>query len=710
MNAKQLDALLRSYEARFGASWIAAMDAIKAELSKPEAEALLAQGRTDEALRLAASYVGRWFQDTWFPGMMVTAVREAADVSRMLKLPIVYDGTARRTIEALRENRLRLVVGFTQAQREAGYQAIQRGLLEGVNPKEVARGFRDSIGLTPRQEAAVANYRRLLTEGNTGEALTRELRDRRFDPSLRSPEPLKPEHIDRMVERYRERMLKYRAETIARTEALRALNAGQNAMYEQAVSEGTLDRDALELEWFTARDERVRASHRAMHGQRRKVGEAYVSGLGNKIRYPGDDSAPAEDTIQCRCVRVPRLKIAGWVEAPEPPRPITKAEWDEAKHPRHPSGDERGGEFAPTGITHGQAWEGTAYRGEGWTQAHAEEPGVYAGSAHGAGTYYGLEREVAERFSRPGTVRETRVRVERPYVVRSDADVTRMREEARRAASAPIDSDVTSLLDGPQGRALSRGLRTLGYDSVIVDYAQGAGGRQVVVLADISKAEWDEAKHPRHPAGTSRGGQFAGFGAFDWTSEAEKALGRRIDDTNRIRQEYDARFANPYEDYLSNVDYATGRRFMASIDEYSGTLYGDINAGLRQDALVYGSPAQNAAENITDLIQSVPPLGQDLMVYRGDTVEFGPPGTVNTIKGFTSTSMAPWVGHDFATHANVIYEIKIPAGSQVLAGFNIDEAEVLLPHGARVRTIDVREGVEIGTRTFKVFHLEYLGS
>lgn len=162
------------------------------------------------------------------------------------------------------------------------------------------------------------------------------------------------------------------------------------------------------------------------------------------------------------------------------------AKWDESQHPRHPAGDDRGGEFAPAGgsITHGSPWEGTVYRGEGRTKDKTDEPGVYAGSAHGAGTYYGLEREVAERFSRPGTVRESTVRVERPYVVRSDADVTWMRGEASRAAGSPIDSDYASLLDGPQGRALARGLRSLGYDSVIVDYRLGAGGRQLVVLAE----------------------------------------------------------------------------------------------------------------------------------------------------------------------------------------------------------------------------------
>jgi len=33
------------------------------------------------------------------------------------------------------------------------------------------------------------------------------------------------------------------------------------------------------------------------------------------------------------------------------PNKSTYANWDEAKHPRHPAGDERGGEFAPVTTT-----------------------------------------------------------------------------------------------------------------------------------------------------------------------------------------------------------------------------------------------------------------------------------------------------------------------------------------------------------------------
>ena len=60
--------------------------------------------------------------------------------------------------------------------------------------------------------------------------LERALRDRRFDATveraLRGEGKLSKDQIDRMAGRYRERMLKYRAETIARTESMTSIHAG----------------------------------------------------------------------------------------------------------------------------------------------------------------------------------------------------------------------------------------------------------------------------------------------------------------------------------------------------------------------------------------------------------------------------------------------------------------------------------------------------
>jgi hypothetical protein len=84
-----------------------------------------------------------------------------------------------------------------------------------------------------------------------------------------------------------------RAERIARTEILRASNAGSRA---GAVSTG-LD---LVKEWLSALGDRTRDSHAATNGQRRPLAEPYDVG-GYPALYPLDPSLPASESIACRC-------------------------------------------------------------------------------------------------------------------------------------------------------------------------------------------------------------------------------------------------------------------------------------------------------------------------------------------------------------------------------------------------------------------------
>jgi hypothetical protein len=210
----------------------------------------------------------------------------------------------------MQENQLRLVREFAAEQRRATSAALIRGVREGMNPIATARDFRGSIGLTEYQTKIVANYRRSL-ETLSRDALERELRDRRFDRTVTNAIdgniPLSQERIDMMVERYTEKWVKYRSEAIARTESLRAANAGSNELYRQAIDRGDLNQGDLIREWIPAKDDRVRDSHAEMAGQTRGVNEPFISGLGNELMYPGDPSSPAEDTIHCRCAVTTRF-------------------------------------------------------------------------------------------------------------------------------------------------------------------------------------------------------------------------------------------------------------------------------------------------------------------------------------------------------------------------------------------------------------------
>lgn len=142
--------------------------------------------------------------------------------------------------------------------RMAVQEVVNQAFRQGGHPRTQARAIRNFIGLTRRQIQAVENFRRLLESGNPQlmeEALGRALRDKRFDSTvmrtIQQRAKLPQKQIDTMVERYYERALKHRAETIAISETLRASHAGQQEIWRQAREQGLL-RSETKRRWIVA--------------------------------------------------------------------------------------------------------------------------------------------------------------------------------------------------------------------------------------------------------------------------------------------------------------------------------------------------------------------------------------------------------------------------------------------------------------------------
>lgn len=276
---------------------------------------LISNGRLEQALDEVVGAAGT-LGGAWTRAYVAAGEGTSSFLGRALaEISLHFDGTNYRAVQAMRGNSLRLVREFTAEQRAATRQAIEAGVARGANPIEQARAFRESIGLTRFQERAVANYRRALESGSQ-DALGRELRDRRFDRTVQGAvdgdRVLTGKQVDTMVDRYRERYVRYRSEVIGRTEAMSAANEGAMESYRQAIENGVVDADQVERTWNTAEDSRVRDSHDAMDGQTVGADEPFTSGAGNLLLYPGDPSAPPEDRIQCfipqTCVIVPGLQ------------------------------------------------------------------------------------------------------------------------------------------------------------------------------------------------------------------------------------------------------------------------------------------------------------------------------------------------------------------------------------------------------------------
>lgn len=217
----------------------------------------------------------------------------------------------------LREQSSSLVTRIQEDTRVNVMNILQRNLEAGNNPRTTALdivgrlgadGKRQGgiVGLDQRQELWVTNARRDLTNLDAN-YFKRLRRDKRFDSIVRKAiadgKPLDKDTIDRLISRYKDSLLQLRGENIGRTETIQALNRSQHEAIRQGVEAGAMSASAVQREWDTAGDTRVRHSHAEMDGQSVGLDEPFTTPRGEKLMFPGDTSlgASAGEVINCRC-------------------------------------------------------------------------------------------------------------------------------------------------------------------------------------------------------------------------------------------------------------------------------------------------------------------------------------------------------------------------------------------------------------------------
>lgn len=95
--------------------------------------------------------------------------------------------------------------------------------------------------------------------------------------------------------------LRKKASLIGENLSRMAVNLGVFAVAEQV--------GGIEGIWVTRQDNRVRDSHTDMHGQRRMLGDPFLSGNGNSLLHPHDPNAPIDETANCRCSLVTSRRV-----------------------------------------------------------------------------------------------------------------------------------------------------------------------------------------------------------------------------------------------------------------------------------------------------------------------------------------------------------------------------------------------------------------
>lgn len=236
--------------------------------------------------------------------------------------------------EHLTANLLRQVNGET---KRAVRGIIVQAMRDGTGPYETAKKIEAVIGLTERQARAVLNYRQGLTDAlDRGRSLS-ALRGRwSLSPEIAAGrKSLSPAQVDQLTDRYADRLLKYRAYNVARTETLYAANMGQQLTFKELARDGFLDPATFRRVWSVVDDDRLCELCAPMDGQTVALDEDFEStekGVLPSERVPLDEPQTTETPPlhpSCRCIIVTeQVEDTGGGEAPAaaPAAPLAEPE------------------------------------------------------------------------------------------------------------------------------------------------------------------------------------------------------------------------------------------------------------------------------------------------------------------------------------------------------------------------------------------------
>lgn len=318
-----IDDLTAKWEPRLRAAFLKAISDIVNRVNISEIERLIRQGDIEGAVRAVGlspmDFVGlqNAITDTFDDGGSNTE----SNIPKLGRIEFRFDIRNAVAEEITRTQSGTLITGNILAdQLDAIRNHLTEGVIAGDNPRQTAlelvgrkntvTGQREGgvIGLTSSQEAWQRKYAGELLSSNPDDlanALTRNLRDKRYDAAIRKAiatgKPIPAATREKMMMAYRNRSLKYRADTIARTETIKALAQSQTEAYRQAIENGNVAREDIKRYWVTAGDERVRHTHRLIPG-------INPDGVGwdepFKVPLSEDGSGyvmHAPHGVQCRC-------------------------------------------------------------------------------------------------------------------------------------------------------------------------------------------------------------------------------------------------------------------------------------------------------------------------------------------------------------------------------------------------------------------------
>lgn len=219
---------------------------------------------------------------------------------------IAFNPLGERAVSIMLTRGADTISDLTGTTRDGVRSIISRVIADGSNPVRASKEIRQLIGLTSEQAQAVINFRRQL-ESQQVLGLTNPA-ERRLDAVSQSmirrhmrEGNFTTQNIDDMVDKYYASLLNQRAITIARTESMSAVNAGQMELWEQGLDSGVFDDNVDRKFWITTPDDRLRPTHKAIPNMNPfgvKIRAMFITPFG-PVYGPQDMNV---NLINCRCV------------------------------------------------------------------------------------------------------------------------------------------------------------------------------------------------------------------------------------------------------------------------------------------------------------------------------------------------------------------------------------------------------------------------
>jgi hypothetical protein len=187
------------------------------------------------------------------------------DIGKLIGAGVKFDLRSKEAEAWIKDFSAKEIKYINSANRAAIRQIKLRAFQEGLTIQEQRVMIKEFIGLLPKHVIAVGNYKDGLLKSGMDEATAQ-----------------------RLAAKYREKLLRYRANMIAETEGMSASNEGIRQTNLDAVKRGIISKDEYEMEWVASGLRNVCSRCQDANGKRAPIGGKFPNGSMGPPIHPHD--------------------------------------------------------------------------------------------------------------------------------------------------------------------------------------------------------------------------------------------------------------------------------------------------------------------------------------------------------------------------------------------------------------------------------------